>query len=156
MLYQLQKMKSVTNTVFAWVWWQELHQIFAKQIVDSIDVHTLRQLGIPTAGDNKFYEDVAYQLIKQTINDSMRHNNFVFLKFSIDRSIKRLWHLCKLIHDEIAYQRSQPVLNPRKYRARIAHARGCCAIAQENLCARATQLRVIVSLIIILSDIPGW
>ena len=48
-------------------------KVFAKQLVDSIDVLTPQQLGIPVEGDEGFDEDASYQLMEQMANDPMRH-----------------------------------------------------------------------------------
>ena len=48
-------------------------KVFAKQLVDSIDVLTLQQLGIPVEDDEGFDEDTSYQLIEKIANDPVRH-----------------------------------------------------------------------------------
>ena len=48
-------------------------KVFAKQLVDSIDVLTPQQLGIPVEGDEGFDEDTSYQLMDKIANDPMRY-----------------------------------------------------------------------------------
>ena len=48
-------------------------KVFAKRLVDSINVLTPQRLRIPVEGDEGFDEDASNQLMEEMVTDLMRH-----------------------------------------------------------------------------------